>query len=382
MTRVLMIIDRYHPIWGGAENQLAAVSHLLKDRDIEVSILTRRWTKDLSEQEQNQGINITRVGPPGNATPFRNLCYVLAILQYVRANRSTIDLIHTHGAALLGAVGNLAASWINVPNVVKIATAGKIPPLHRTWSGSWGLKRLRTSSKVIVLSREIEQEVLEAGLTSDKIARIPNGVDLQRFTPADPQSRNSFRVDNGLDEDSLVLLFSGRLVKRKGLDLVIDSWPAISEAFPGSHCWILGSGAQQDDSVEEALKKRVMNEGLKHIHWLGETDTPESYMQASDLFVFPSRREGFSNTLLEAMACGLPVVASEIGGNTDVLQDEVHGVLFPSDDAHALTEKILHLLESPEKRTSLADAARQQVEEHYSLPSTASQLAELYRELT
>ena len=289
--------------------------------------------------------------------------------------------MHTHGAALLGAVGKLLCSLTKKPNVVKIATAGKILPMQKRLPGKWVLRQLRNSSKVIVLSEEIEQEAHALGVPPDAITRLPNGVDTDRFTPLTAEQRTSLRTEKRLEEEEQVLLFSGRLVHRKGLDLVLDSWPAISTAYPGAHLWILGNGTNQEEAVEGKLKQRVLTEELPHIHWLGETREPESFLQSADVFVFPSRREGFSNTLLEAMACALPTVASNIGGNTDVMIDGANGLLFPSDNADLLEEKLLSLLGSEDERKRLEEQAREDVIRDYSIASIAQRYAELYKEL-
>lgn len=376
-----MIIDRYHPVWGGAENQLAALSERLQDQDINVSIVTRRWTPDLEKEEVQNGITIYRKGVPGTASFCRTICYGFGLMMHILQHRNQIDIVHTHGAALLGAAGKFYSTLIGKPNVVKIATAGKIVPLQSSIWGKRVLFLLKRSTKVVALSAEIESELQAAGVPSFKIVSIPNGVDTDRFLPASPEIREKIRAELGLNAKEKAVLFSGRIVPRKGLDLLINSWTEVSAHHPEARLWILGSGKNQADSIEKELKERVRNENLEHVHWLGETTEPENFYQAADIFVFPSRREGLSNTLLEAMACGLPSIASDIGGNIDVIEDGENGRLFPSDDSAELSTVLLGLLKTPEERQNLSVSARADVLKRFDLEETTRRYAELYKEL-
>ncbi|WFB36490.1 glycosyltransferase family 4 protein [Kiritimatiellota bacterium B12222] len=381
MIKALMIIDRYHPVWGGAENQLAALSTQLQTKDVQVSILTRRWTLDLATEEMSNGVVIYRTGVPGNSTVWKDACYVFGLILHVLRYRNHIDIVHTHGAVLLGVVGKICSVLVGKPNVVKIATAGKITSLQQRWWGKAVLSVLKRSSKVIAISTEIESELQTADVPISKITRIPNGVDTERFSPVTSEVRKKMREERGLNSEEQVILFSGRIVPRKGLDLLIDSWTVVSAKFPSAQLWILGSGTNQPDSVEEELQLRIKNEQLSRIRWLGETTEPENFYQIADIFAFPSRQEGLSNTLLEAMACGLPSVASHIGGNTDILEHRINGLLFTNDDAADLTENLLNLLESSEKRQKLSVAARADIVENYHLNEISRRYSELYRQL-
>lgn len=381
MTNVFMIVDRFFPIWGGAENQLLALAERLRTHGIGVTVVTRRWTEDLEKAETLRGITIRRMGVPGPPTLRTDLCYAVCVALHVFRCRHRVDVVHTHGAVFLGAVGRMASVLSGKPNVVKIATAGKVPPLRRKLLGRAILFLLRRSTKVVALSGEIESELIAAGVPDTRIARIPNGVDLERFAPVSRECRETIRTALGLGPNDVAVLFSGRLVPRKGLDLLLDSWGVVSADHPEAHLWILGSGEHQADSVEAELKERAGKEALERVHWLGQSTKPETYYAAADIFAFPSRREGLSNTLLEAMACGLSPVASRIGGNTDVIAHETNGLLFDVDDSDGLAANLNRLLDAPAERRILSAAAREEVRKRFGLEETACAYVGLYGEL-
>ncbi|MCP4295541.1 MAG: glycosyltransferase family 4 protein, partial [Proteobacteria bacterium] len=189
------------------------------------------------------------------------------------------------------------------------------------------------------------------------------------------------RDELGVDSQAKIILFSSRLVVRKGLDVIIDAWPKILEEHPEALLLVLGNGVDQPDSVEEDVKKFVENTGLSGIKFLGESSTPERFCGISDVFVFPSRKEGFPNALLEAMTTGLPVVASRIGGVTDIVTSDHLGLLFRSDDSDDLADKLLLIMENHQKASDRCKKRREYMLENFSFELIASKYYFLYRSL-
>jgi glycosyltransferase involved in cell wall biosynthesis len=376
-----MIIDRYHPIWGGAENQLAGLAEKLPTHEVRVTILTRRWNPDLAKKDSLNGVSVLRTGIPGPPGLWTNLCYVVGVLIQLLRHRKDIDVIHTHGAVLLGGLGKMAGILLRKPNVVKIATAGKIDKIQKTWWGFIPMFFLRRSTRVVALSGEIESELRDAGVPSASIVRIPNGVDVHRFAPLAPADRKRARSEHGLRDEDPVVLFSGRFVRRKGLDLLMEAWRNLYHRHPGARLWVLGNGSHQPDSVEEEIKQQVETLKLPRVVWLDASPLPERYLQCADVFAFPSRREGLSNTLLEAMACGVPPVASDIGGNTDVVIHQRNGYLFPSGDAEQLAQQLDRLLSEPAERKRLSLSARADMLAAYRMEEVSNRYTQVYREL-
>jgi glycosyltransferase involved in cell wall biosynthesis len=380
--RVLMLIERYLPIWGGAEIQLSQLASQLAQKGYGITILTRRWRSDLRRNEQSAaGIEIIRVGIPGGGT-MAQVAYILSVILFMLLNRRAYQLFHSHGAIKMGALACFMGRWLNVKTLSKIATAGHGPNLSRTFLGRRLISHFRKVDAVITMTTEIEREMRALGIDPDRMAGIPNGIDCQRFNRPADRDRKRLRVKLGVTENTLVILFSGRLVYRKGLDLLLDAWADISAGCPSALLMVMGSGKGQPESVEKILKNRVRNSDFTNVRFVGETDRPEEILGMADMFVLPSRQEGFPNTLLEAMACRLPVVASSIGGVVDVVVDRQNGLLFKYQDSQDLKDKILFLCQSPLKRESLGAMARETVCREYSFDSISAEYAELYTRLT
>jgi len=169
-----------------------------------------------------------------------------------------------------------------------------------------------------------------------------------------------------------VLMFCGRLVKRKGIDLLLNVFSALSKSFPELHLLLLGSGANQIDSVEEeVMRYKKMDFFKNRITWIADDKDTPKYYQASDVFILPSEREGLPNVLLEAMASGLPCIASSIGGVTDLIKDHYNGLLFT--DNTGLKDAIIRMLNDIDLREVISSLARKTIIEGYDLRKIASE---------
>jgi len=378
--KILMIIDRYIPIWGGAENQLKQLIPHLRHLDCDIKILTRRWHQDMKKLEIIDATPVYRLGIPGTNI-FSTISYVLGLFIYSIRNRKGIDVIHSHGAAALGAVGTVIGSVIGKRNITKIASSTKIPKLQKSLFGKLVLSFFKKSSAIICMTDEILDELKAINVATAKIKRISNAVDVNRFKPGNQETRSTFRKERGWDEETPIILFSSRLIIGKGLDILVKAWPDVIKSFPDAKLIILGSGTNQIDSVEEEIKEQISSNNIENIHFEGDVTNPEVYLGISDIFVFPSRHEGISNALLEAMASGLCCIASAIGGNQTVMEDGKDGILFKMDNPESLSNAIIKQLHNPEERLRLGKNARNKVAGKYSFETISNNLLIYYKEL-
>lgn len=378
--RVIMLIDRYAPIWGGAENQLRQLIERLNSCDMVCRVVTRRWTPDLPGKGKVDGVDVFRIGIPGKHL-FATLTYAVSVLSYLLVNRSKWDIVHTHGAAALGVLGASAACLCRKKSVVKIATAGKIGQMKKIPFGETLLGILRKASAVVALSKEIEGELVSIEIAPNVIRSIQNGVDTNHFFPASPEQKVNLRKKLAIPPDAVVSVFCGRIVERKGLDLILVIWEEIVKEHPDNYLCIAGSGNMQKDSKEEECREYVRKHSLNNVMFLGEVKDPLEVLQAADIFLFPSRREGFPNALLEAMAAELPVVANDIGGVADLVTDNVSGLLVRREDTAMLCSRIRRLAGSKELRAKLGREARRSVTESFSIELISSKYESLYREI-
>ena len=372
-----MVTERYIPIWGGAENQLRQLIPHLVLKGCEIEIVTRRWYKEMPQEDTVDNVRVHRIGWPGTGL-LSTVLFILSLANYLLFKCKDIQIFHSHGALKMGALCTIAAKAVGKKNIAKIASAGRIPDLVQTFTGRVISDIFKSSDTIICMTQEIENELMAISCQKEKIVCIRNAVDCHRFKTADDFSRVQFFKKHQINEDGLVVVFSSRLVFGKGLDVVLAAWPSVSKKNPQAYLLIVGSGKDQPDSIEKEMRAKVVQECLENIIFFGETNQPEKLLGIADIFVFPSRKEGFPNALMEALAAGLPSVCSQIGGVLPLVEDGKTGILFESENAGQLAEKLDMLLRDKELRTRLGANARSAMAENYSFEKTSDEYCQLY----
>jgi glycosyltransferase involved in cell wall biosynthesis len=222
--------------------------------------------------------------------------------------------------------------------------------------------------------------ILDAVASSEHASRsrmlcIPNGVDAIRFRPADPTARQRIRDSLGFARDALLVgCVADLFAVKRHLDL-IDAFAQVHGEIPHARLLLVGEGP-----VRTAIETRVRQRGLSDVViLLGSRDDVAELLPALDLFTLASDTEGMSNAILEAQACGLPVVATEVGGNPDLV-DDTCGELVAPRNPDALAAALLVLLRNPERRERMGISSRNRVERRHSLDAMATAYASLYLE--
>ena len=371
-TRVGMIMQSYLPVVGGAQQQVAQLLPLLDGHDIAADIVTRSVEGSPAKEKTPSGW-IHRLSVAGPAH-LRSVAFTVAAVAKLRKLRP--DVLHAFDLLSPTTTALATKRLLGIPVVVKILRGGELGDLARLRAKPLGAVRLRwmcrTIDRAVVISDEIEQELLDAGFSSNQLVRIDNGVDLARFSPADDAERVELRTRLGLDSKPMVI-FTGRLNPEKRVDLLIDVWPEVIEKVGPSTLLIVGDGPE---------RQRLRAAAGDQVHFVGALPDVTEHLRASDVFVLPSSTEGLSNSLLEAMAAGLGVVCTKVGGAGDVLDHRASGLLIAPDDREALRDALIEVLADAELRDRFGRAARATMQERFSLEGTAQRLAELYRSLS
>lgn len=389
--RIIAISDRYLPVIGGAERQLNLLASELKRRGHRIQIVTRHVAAELPFSEVMNGIPIRRLRPTG-LNKLANILIIPRIVLYLLKHRAEYDIIHSQSLGPISIAAVIAGKLLGKPVSLRVATAGDIsrqetgksPGLYSRFirkyivtPGIWR-KILQNASVVISLSQEITQEA-ELRHINHHIKFIPNGVDCDSFHPI--ENRDLLREDLNLPIGVPIILSVGRLVARKRIDLVIDAMPDILKAYPHSQLIIVGTGKGQSDSVEHELRQQMQQLNLSdNVQFIGASHRIKDYLQIADLFVFSSEKEGMPNVVLEALASGIPMIASRIGGVVDLVDDSC-AHLFASGDLNAMQEAILHVLNNPQDAQAKADIGRQRVKEQFSIQAIADKYEILFNNL-
>ena len=256
--------------------------------------------------------------------------------QLKRAGR--LDLIDAHFGYPDGYAATLLGRWLKVP--VTITLRGTEVRHVRDPALAPKLQRaLQRATQVFAVSESLRQLAISLGTTAERVRVVGNGVDLHKFSPL---PRAEARRALQLGAAAPVLVTVGALVERKGVHRVIGLLPALRRRFPGLSYLVVGGSSPEGD-LSAQLRQQVQSLGLDDaVRFLGALPAEQLRLplSAADLFVLASRNEGWANVLLEAMACGLPVVATDVGGNAEVVCDPALGAIVPFGDAARLQQAI------------------------------------------
>lgn len=380
--RVTMVITSYHPIVGGAERQLAQVARLMQVQAHQVTVVTRHHP-GLAERETIGGTHVLRIRASG-PKHLRSLRFILGAARAIRASRP--DVVHCHSLfspVIAGIIGSWAAG---APVVAKPMCGGEAEGIASKPFGRLRMALCRARlSALVAISAEIRDELLRLGFRPARIADIPNGVDLDRFhPPTDTSAKANARHILGLP-DGYIFAFAGRLAAQKMVPLLLTAFRRLAAERPDVQLAIAsanraaGSLSNVDGQDSSGLSLALLEQ--PRLHLLGQVDDMPCFLSAVDAFVLPSSREGLSNALLEACAAGLPTVSARIGGNAEIVQDDVTGLFFPAGSEDDLYACMARLADDHALGQRLGAAARARMQHTFALSVTVRQLLALYATL-
>jgi glycosyltransferase involved in cell wall biosynthesis len=364
-----MIISYFYPHLGGAEQQSLRLAEQLIRRGVPVCVLTRKF-KGLPAHEVVRGIPVCRAIRTLPWGKWFAVTYMLSVLWFLWRRRHTYDIIHCH---LLQGFHSVVAILFKVlfqkKVVIKVGATGPLSDfvmLKNVFLGDFLLKKIIRADKLVTVCSQSTAEALQAGFTFHQIAQIPNGVDTNQFQPFSP-SNNQTNIT-----------FIGRLDMMKGVQVLLEAFKTVKEAGVIAHLSIIGDGPDRETLIGRARQAGIADS----VSFCGEIVDIKPFLEKTAVFVLPSLSEGLSNVLLEAMACGLPIVATRVGGNIDLILDGENGILVETEKSNQLSVAMKKILQDKALAKKLGSEARKTVEQRFSLISIADRYLSLYRELT
>jgi glycosyltransferase involved in cell wall biosynthesis len=372
--RILFLTESFHPVLGGGEGHIRALGRALVRAGHAVTVVTRRGSADWPAEEMLEGMRVVRVAPSGSARSgkYRMVPPAMAALRRLRA---TYDVLVVRGTRVLGLPGVIFARASGKRVILQPEVNGELSGEVYTWgtpaAGTW-LDRavrggtvvrnlfLRDADAFVAMSRQIRDEMRAAGVPEEKAVLIPHGVDTARLRPPSVEDRLAARVRLGLPADACVIVYTGRLLRGKGLETLLEAFARVAARVAAAHLLIVGSGAGQALSVEDELRHTVDSSGLgARVTFTGRLDDVAEALRASDIFAFPSLYEGLGISLVESAATGLPAVGSRTGGIVDVIEDGVSGHLVTPGSAPELAARLEDLAGDGAARERLGRRARE-----------------------
>lgn len=377
MRGVAILTSLFPPSVGGIQTQTLALARGLVGLGTEVHVVTRP-APGCPARETIGGVTVHRAGL-ARGGPAATIAYVALAARTVASLGTRVEVVHAHQLLSPASAALLAGGVVGTPFIVTAHASGSVGDVASlARQGPLGRARLlalgRRAAAFVAVSGPIRDELRRAGVPAGRIRSIPNGVDTDRFRPTDDAGRRAARRALALPPVPVVL-YAGRLAPEKGVDVLVDAWAEARRRGALGTLVLVGDGPER-----RALERRARDQGvLGAIRFAGAAADVAPWLAAADVFALPSRQEGLSVALLEAMASGLAVVATDVGGTADAAGGAAH--LVPPGDPAALAAAVDRLLADPPRALALGEAARRRAAARYGIREVARWHLALYREV-
>ena len=389
---VAMVTYQFPPMFAGGARHALELARALKGHGIESFFIGANLTHSRAE-ETFEGFRVFRFTPRGPGR-IRYLTYALQVCRKLSAERDSFDILHFHSIRPFYFLIVAFAKLLKKPVVLSPTLIGHDDPMSlKDKPFLWQLEGriYRYYDKVICKSTAMRESCERAGLPRSIVESITGAIPCAApdspFRPASgPDEVRETRQALGLPLDSFLVTFVGHIQPRKGSDLLFGAWDELlSERRFTGHLVLVGPYDAEGGSAFHAALRAVRDRANeKRIIFVGQVpyaDVPR-YLRASDCFVFPSERESLGKAVIEAMACGVPVICTRIPGVTeDIVDNGVDGVVIERRDPMDLAAAIFKLKQEAALRRTLSLNAIDKVRRKFSLAEVTERHRELYKSL-
>jgi len=365
--KIAIIVEKFPPKWlAGTEIATYNIARHIAMRGHEVHVVTS-LDNGLPKESIYGGCYVHRIG-------WRKVRFLRFALFWVKAliilRKINPDMVHAQNI-IMGGIGFLSRKFLRKPYIVW----GQGSDVYLPWLFKKEVSKtvLKNANAVIALTEDMKREIKK--ICDRNIFVIPNGIDLKKF---ENLSRKEARSKLQIEEDEKIIIFVGTLRSVKGVKHLIQAMVAIGREDTRAKLMLVGNGKERP-GLEELVKELVLERQVSFIGRAPNEDVPE-YMVASDVFVLPSLSESFGIVNLEAMASGLPIVASKVGGLPEIVRDGKNGFLVEPKNPEQIAEKVLLLLGNDELRRSISEINKEKAKD-YSWERVADRLEKVYSEV-
>ena len=380
--RVIMLTTSFAPEPpGGAEKQLEYLSNYLCSQNIHVTVLTRHL-KGFLWKEIKDGYAIIRL-PYFGPGKIKSLTFLFSLVFWILLHRKAFDILHAHLVYSPAIAAVVAGKLTGKKTIVRFRSSGKGSELLKSKKNLTGILRMailkRWADCFIVLTKEMNQELIEAGYDQSRISSMENGVDTDLFSPFVDISKRK-KIKNMLlpiVSEKLVLIYTGRFERSKNLPMMLSAFKEALREYPDIHLILLGEGEEKDNLhlITEYLEIQ------DSVTFLSPVNNVRDYLRIADIFILSSLDEGISNSLLEAMSCGLACISTDVGGARDIFDNGQYGVLVESENVKEMSAAILRLVLSTSARNRFQNLARKRIIEDYSIKNVGRKYVSLYNKI-
>jgi len=370
--RILFVIDSRFPGLGGAEAQAMKLAQALKSRGVHVEYIAPSVIAGEYEKPDVDGIPITLIDYP-HVRFFGSVVMMFKFGYFLIKHRGQFDCMHIHVTRLLAATAGIVRPFSKIPIVTKISgffefEGGVLDQRKRLYPTNAIMRlAMRNIDYVQTISKQTREKLLDAGFREDQIALIPNGID----TSASPNFKPA--------SDTFSIGYCGRFREVKGVHVLLESFAQSKRERPDMNMRIVlaGSGSQEPE-----LRALIAEHGIADdVEFRGLIKETAGFYAELDLYVQPSFAEGLPNSVIEAMHAEKAVLATDIGGNTDLIEDKKSGHLFPAGDVDALAKLLIKCYDDRKDNQRMGKNGRKLIEEQYGMDGVIDQLVGVYSDL-
>ena len=380
-----MATGAYFPETSGGGLQARAVVRALR-ADADFCVLTTSADPRLPSRSEEDAVEIRRVYVDVQSRVSKATAAARLAAEFL-AVAPRIDIVNLHGfsrkAVMLAGLSRLLGKRF----VLTLQTGVHDEPPAARSLGPAAYWAYRSADMFISVSPGLSRAYLDAGLAPSRLREIPNAVEADRFRPPREGERHALRHELGLSQDAVIVLFVGYFSRDKRPDAIYRAWAALAARDGCLTLVLIGSTrpvhGEVDPSLAPAIREQADRDGLTgRLFFVEATSTIEKYFRCADIYVLPSVREGMPIALLEAMASGLPCVATRLAGSTDaVIADGGNGLLVDAGDEAGLAGAVGRIAADRSLSARLGASARATILERYSIQRTAPLWLAAYREL-
>lgn len=399
---VCLALIHFYPTFTGAGERFQRYAPGLRVRGVDMRVFA--GTPEMSGSPSANGLQtgallpvehiddlpIQRVQLPQKSLRRKHMVFATSLLDYCRQPATRPDLLQSQSVSQYWLPWWYSFRHLGIPIIYTSTMVGELSPnpWKRRLQPFYRQLPVQMADCVVVSSSVARDALRDLGVTK-RIEVIPNGVDLKRFQPvASPKAKIALSEQLGLDPASELILFVGTLIERKGVDVLVAAWRLIANKRPRAYLLLVGPNKKDmrrdmySVDFQARIETTIASSGAaERVIITGRVENIETYFQAADLFVFPSRREGMPNVVLEAFGCGLPTVLTPfIGLPHEFGRPDEHYILVERTP-QALAQATIALLEDHERRQELGRQSRKWVEAHLDVERSLDQYMALYREL-
>jgi glycosyltransferase involved in cell wall biosynthesis len=392
--KICIFTETYYPVIGGGETQAKLLAEGLTANGHGAIILTRRSDKAFKKVEPVGPVTVYRLAPVGKGQLSKWGLVLSSIPALIKLSKQ-YDIIFVSGFRIVGITAVVASKLLRKKCILKADSQGEM-------SGDFfynGLKKFGLSPSFLpfriflnlrnfifrkadafsAISDEIAAELVSSNVAPQLIHQIPNAVDTQRFFPVTSDQKAQLRRKLDLPPTAKIFIYTGRLVSYKGLPLLLEVWNELQRHHNHIKLLLLGSGGMDIHNCEAELRAYVATNGLEgSVSFIGNVQNVNEYLQASDIFVFPTENDAFPSSLIEAMACTLPVVTTPVGAIKTVITNGQNGILVKPGDYLELYQALDKLCSDTTLASRLGQAARETAQSNYSSEAVIEKYLSLF----